>query len=95
MKEFLVFYQGHALEIVGGMGIILITISFIQWIKIHQIKKTLNRICDSVAQYLSCVVQGEEEEMEMQKTIQQRKQKEKQAEEQNRIIASVLEEIFP
>lgn len=100
MEQIFHIYRTYGMEILGAILILFLAISCVQIHKINVIKKRMDGIAGQVKNYLSYVMDGEEQECvpaaeaSGNKTEEER-QKQHQEEEQNRLISAVLEEIFP
>lgn len=81
---------------VVGFGIIqtiILVVLLVASHRVHAMKKEMDRIVVQVKNYMDIVLENEEEEL--QKCNIDAMQKSRREEEENRIISSVLQEIFP
>lgn len=98
MDKVLAFYNTYGMEITGIFILLLVIITCVQIHKINVIKKRMNSIAVEVKRYLAIVMEEEQpDEVQTADLHNARKiqQKQRQEEEQNRLISAVLEEIFP
>ena len=109
MNEVLTFLQNYGVGIVIGCDCVLIAILIVCLKKVRATKKKLDMVTDCVQNYLSVIMdeesaEGGEEAKQQQKeprqinieeTVLRDDAKSRVEEEQNRLISTVLQEIFP
>lgn len=91
MEQILEFGQVYSEWIIMGIALFQLFIMFLLVHKITVIRKLLKRITNQVEEYVTAVMESEEENA--QKSEENRRAAEKEA--QTQLISSVLEEIFP
>lgn len=91
MEQILEFGQVYSEWIIMGIALFQLIIMFLLIHKITAIRKLLKRITHQVEEYVTVVMESEEENA--QKSEENRRAAEKEA--QTQLISSVLEEIFP
>ena len=91
MEQILEFGQVYSEWIIMGIALFQLFIMFLLVHKITIIRKLLKRITHQVEEYVTAVMESEEESA--QKSEENRRAAEKEA--QTQLISSVLEEIFP
>ena len=98
MEKLLFYYDAYGMEIIGGIGIVLIICSSIQIHKTSVLNRRMNLVATEIKRYLNLVLEEEEasEQIEKERLLTEKQQRKRQQEEdQNRLISAVLEEIFP
>lgn len=91
MQEILTLGQAYSDWIIMGIQFFTLIMLAILSHKISVLRKQMKKITNRVEDYLTSIF--EEEERNYQKTQENRRKKQKEA--QNQLISSVLEEIFP
>ena len=91
MQEILALGQAYSDWIIMAIQFFTLIMLAILSHKITILRKQMKRITNRVEDYLTSIF--EEEEKNYQKTQENRRKKQKEA--QNQLISSVLEEIFP
>ena len=91
MEQILEFGQVYSEWIIMGIALFQLIIMFLLIHKITAIRKLLKRITNQVEEYVTAVMESEEESVR--KSEEDRRASEKEA--QTQLISSVLEEIFP
>ena len=91
MQEILALGQAYSDWIIMAIQFFTLIMLAILSHKITVLRKQMKRITNRVEDYLTSIF--EEEEKNYQKTQENRRKKQKEA--QNQLISSVLEEIFP
>ena len=91
MEQILEFGQVYSEWIIMGIALFQLIIMFLLIHKITVIRKLLKRITHQVEEYVTAVMESEEENVR--KSEDNRRASEKEA--QTQLISSVLEEIFP
>ena len=109
MNEVLTFLQNYGVGIVIGCDGVLIAILIVCLKKVRATKKKLDMVTDCVQNYLSVIMdeesaeggeeakqqQKEPKQINMEETVLRDDAKSRVEEEQNRLISTVLQEIFP
>ena len=109
MNEVLTFLQNYGVGIVIGCDCVLIAILIVCLKKVRATKKKLDMVTDCVQNYLSVIMdeesaeggeeakqqQKEPRQINMEETVLRDDAKSRVEEEQNRLISTVLQEIFP
>ena len=105
----LTFLQNYGVGIVIGCDCVLIAILIVCLKKVRATKKKLDMVTDCVQNYLSVIMdeesaeggeeakqqQKEPKQINMEETVLRDDAKSRVEEEQNRLISTVLQEIFP
>ena len=105
----LTFLQNYGVGIVIGCDCVLIAILIVCLKKVRATKKKLDMVTDCVQNYLSVIMdeesaeggeeakqqQKEPRQINMEETVLRDDAKSRVEEEQNRLISTVLQEIFP
>lgn len=98
MEKVLDFYNTYGIGVIGALILLLMIVTSVLIHKINIIQKRMNTIAVEVKRYLALVMEEDQAEELRAKAIanaEGNQQKKRQEEEQNRLISTVLEEIFP
>lgn len=96
MAQLYALIYEYAVPATIGMQLVLILLVLILVHKINAMKKKMNRIIAKVNDYLTVILEDEPDESgALQAERKKEPQKELDAEAQNRLISTVLQEIFP
>lgn len=104
METILEVYQTHRLDFAIALIVLALVLLFVLLHRIKKVRQTLNRIVQEVDDYIKFILEDEKKQdvgeikdlVMLSGSVQDSKARNKRKrEEENRLISSVLEEIFP
>lgn len=82
----------------GGFGLAMFTILLVQLSlmrKVNRMQRKINAVTEKVGNYLTVIMASDPEQEEDAVSVRAEQERMRKEEEQNRIISSMLQEIFP